>query len=66
MIRQKALKRALWDNSCISFLSSTFMLQEVKVLERNGFVDTQLSFLLFALLLFSADWVLQVSSSLTK
>lgn len=42
------------------------MLQEVKVLERNGFVDTQLSFLLFALLLFSADWVLQVSSSLTK
>lgn len=64
--RQKALKWALWDNSCISFLSSTFMLQEVKVLERNSFVDTQLSFPLSALLLFSADWVLQVSSSPTK
>lgn len=42
--RQKALKWALWDDSYISFLSSTFMLQEVKVLERNGFADTQLSF----------------------
>lgn len=64
--RQKALKWALWDKSCISSLSSTFMLQEVKVLERNSFVDTQLSFPLPALLVFSADSVLQVSSSPTK
>lgn len=43
--RQKALKQALWDNSCISFPSSTFMLQEIKVPERKGFVDTHLNFL---------------------
>lgn len=42
--RQKALKQALWDNSCISFPLSTFMLQEIKVLERKGFI-TQLNFL---------------------
>lgn len=42
--RQKALKQALWDNSCISFPLSTFMLQEIKVLEVKGFI-TQLNFL---------------------
>lgn len=66
MIKQKPLKWALWENSHISLLSSTFMLQEVKVLEKKGFVDIQLSFPLSALLVFSAHWVSQVSSSLTK